>query len=225
MRCLLIEDYPPLRQNMAEFLTEEGYALDATGTGDEGLWYAENHSYDVIVLDLMLPGVHGLDILKKLRTLQNNTPVLVISARDSIEQRIQGLDAGADDYLVKPFALTEMSARLRAMIRRGYQKASPLLLIGDLTIDTVQKIVKRDGEEIRLTRREFALLEYLARREGQAVSRTEIWEHVYEDQEGGTSNTVDVYIGYLRRKLNCGQRTELIHTRRGFGYTLSADPL
>ncbi|GAA5483606.1 response regulator transcription factor [Haloferula sargassicola] len=221
MRCLLVEDYPPLRENVAECLREEGHVVDASATGDEGLWFARNHPYDVIVLDIMLPNVDGLTILRKLRELQDKTPVLVISARDSVDQRVEGLDAGADDYLVKPFALAEMVARVRALVRRRYDRESPKLVTGDLEIDTVCRKVHRAGEEIQLTPREYALLEYLAYRAGHPVTRTDIWEHVYEDQEGGSSNTVDVYIGYLRKKLNAGGRPELIHTRRGVGYLIS----
>lgn len=221
MRCLLVEDYTPLRLNLTECLEEEGYAVDSTETGDEGLWFATNHSYDVIVLDLMLPRIDGLTILRKMRALQDKTPVLVISARDSVESRIEGLDAGADDYLVKPFALAEMEARIRAVIRRKYDRVSSQVKIGDLLLDTGKRKVWRGEREIILTRREFGLLEYLVNREGQVVSRTEIWEHVYEDGEGGASNSVDVYVGYLRKKLNAEGEPNMIQTRRGFGYFLS----
>lgn len=223
MRCLIVEDYTPLRKNIEECLREEGYAVDSSATGDEGLWYAKNHPYDVILLDMMLPAVDGLTILRKLRELQDKTPVLVISARDAVAHRVEGLDAGADDYLVKPFALVELVARVRALTRRRYDKESPLLRIGDMTINTTLKTVSRGDEEISLTRREYMLLEYLAHRAGQPVSRTDIWEHVYEDHSGGSSNAVDVYIGYLRRKLNTGGRGDLIQTRRGYGYTLAAE--
>lgn len=222
MRCLLVEDYTPLRLNLAECLVEEGYVVDSSATGDEGLWYARNHPYDVILLDIMLPGVDGLTILRKLRELQDKTPVMVISARDSIDQRVEGLDLGADDYLVKPFALAEMVARVRALLRRRYDRESPLFKVGDLTLDSTTRQVERAGRVVPLTRREHALLEYLMLRQGQAVSRTDIWEHVYEDQEGGSSNTVDVYIGYLRKKLNAGGGPEMIHSVRGYGYMLKS---
>ncbi|HVJ45390.1 MAG TPA: response regulator transcription factor [Luteolibacter sp.] len=221
MRCLLIEDYPPLLRNISECLAEEGFVVDASATGDEGLWFARNHRYDTIILDIMLPGVDGLTILKNLRTLQDKTPVIIISARDSLSHRVEGLNSGADDYLVKPFALVELVARVRALVRRRYDHESGILKIGDLTIDCTARKVMRDDEEISLTRREYHLLEYLAMRAGQPVSRTDIWEHVYEDQTGGSSNAVDVYIGYLRKKLNAGGRPELIHTRRGHGYLLA----
>lgn len=224
MRCLLVEDYTPLRLNLTECLEEEGYVVDSTETGDEGLWFATNHSYDVIVLDLTLPRIDGLTILRKMRALQDKTPVLVISARDTVESRIEGLDAGADDYLVKPFALAEMEARIRAVIRRKYDRVSSQVRIGDLLLDTGKRKVWRGEREIILTRREFGLLEYLVNREGQVVSRTDIWEHVYEDFEGGGSNSVDVYVGYLRKKLNAGGEPNMIQTRRGFGYFLGAAP-
>lgn len=224
MRCLLIEDYTPLRKNVAECLAEEGFIVDSSATGDEGLWFARNHRFDCIVLDIMLPGVDGLAILRQLRAIQDKTPVILISARDSLTHRIEGLNAGADDYLVKPFALSELVARVHALIRRSYNHESPLIKIGDLTVDCVAKTVARSGETIPLTRREYHLLEYLAHRVGQPVSRTDIWDHVYEDQTGGSSNTVDVYIGYLRKKLNAGGKPELIHTRRGHGYLLAEQP-
>jgi len=220
MRCLLVEDYTPLRKNIQECLTEEGFVVDSSATGDEGLWYARNHRYDCIILDIMLPEVDGLTILRKLRELQDKTPVLVISARDSLEHRVEGLNTGADDYLVKPFALVELVARIHALIRRRYDRESPILRIGDLKIDCALKEVTRGSRTIPLTRREYHLLEYLAYRAGKPVSRTEIWEHVYEDQTGGSSNAVDVYIGYLRKKLNAEGEPEIIHTRRGMGYLL-----
>ncbi len=224
MRCLLVEDYTPLRKNISECLIEEGFVVDASPTGDEGLWFARNHTYDCIILDIMLPQIDGLSILRKLREIQDKTPVLVISARDSLDQRVEGLNTGADDYLVKPFALVELVARIHALIRRRYDRESPILKIGDLRIDCALKEVSRGDRAISLTRREYHLLEYLAYRAGKPVSRTEIWEHVYEDQTGGSSNAVDVYIGYLRKKLNAGGEPELIHTRRGMGYLLEGSP-
>jgi len=220
MRCLLVEDYTPLRKNLTECLIEEGFVVDSSATGDEGLWFAGNHSYDCIILDIMLPKIDGLTILRQLRELQDKTPVLVISARDSVEQRVEGLNTGADDYMVKPFALAEMVARIHALIRRRYDRESPVLKVGNLRIDCCQKVVTRGKRTILLTPREYHLLEYLAYRAGKPVSRTEIWEHVYEDQTGGSSNAVDVYIGYLRKKLNAQGEPEIIHTRRGMGYLL-----
>jgi len=203
---------------------EEGYVVDSSASGDEGLWFAKNHPYDVIILDIMLPEVDGLTILRKIRELQDHTPVMIVSARDGVTQRVEGLNAGADDYLVKPFALIELVARLHALVRRRYDRGTPVLNVGDLTIDCALKKVVRGGKEISLTRREYHLLEYLAFRAGQPVSRTDIWEHVYEDQAGGSSNAVDVYIGYLRKKLNEGGKPDLIQTRRGHGYLLTESP-
>lgn len=224
MRCLLVEDYPPLRNNIEECLVEEGFLVDSSATGDEGLWFAKNHPYDAIILDIMLPEVDGLTILRKLRELQDKTPVMIISARDALTHRVDALNSGADDYLVKPFALIELVARIRALVRRRYDRETPILKVGDLTIDSGMRKVTRSGAEIPLTRREYLLLEYLAFRAGQPVSRTDIWEHVYEDQGGGSSNAVDVYIGYLRKKLNEGGKPELIHTKRGHGYLLAEQP-
>jgi DNA-binding response OmpR family regulator len=222
MRILLIEDYSPLRESIAESLTTAGYTVDSSATGDEGLWYAENTDYDATILDIMLPNVDGLTILRKLKKLGNKTPVLLISARDSLEQKIEGLDAGACDYLVKPFELKELHARVRAHLRKRYNQDGDSTSVGDLTLNFTSRRVTRGGEEIALTRREYGLLEYFAYRVGDVVTRQEIWDHVYEDVEGGTSNAVDVYVSYLRKKLNAGDRDNLLHTRRGQGYYLEA---
>jgi two-component system OmpR family response regulator len=220
MRILVIEDYVPLRKNIVEALNEAGYVVDSTGTGDEGLWYATNHAYDTIVLDIMLPKVDGLTILKKLRKLADNTPVIIISARDAVDDRIQGLDCGADDYLIKPFALSELLARVRSRTRQRYGVKSTSIEIGDLTVNTLNKRVSINGQEVKLTSREYSLLEYLAMRSGEVVSRQDIWDHVYEYYEDASSNTVDVYVGYLRKKLKSFSPHSYIHTRRGQGYLL-----
>ena len=220
MRVLVIEDYEPLRRNIVEHLREEGFIVDSSGTGDEGLWYAQEHPFDVIVLDIMLPNVDGLTILRELRVAGRETPIIVTSARDSTANRIEGLDAGADDYLVKPFSLQELVARIKAQTRRKYGKKSNGVTVGDMNIDFGGRRVTRGGVEIVLTRREYGLLEYLAFRKGDVVSRQDIWNHVYEDTEGGSSNAVDVYIGYLRKKLNAGGLANVIQTRRGQGYFL-----
>ena len=222
MRCLLIEDYLPLRENIRECLVEAGYVVDDCGSGDEGLWSAQNHEYEAIVLDIMLPEIDGLTILRSLRKTHDKTPVILISARDAVQQRVEGLDAGADDYLVKPFELVELLARVRALTRRRYDRESPSIHIGDLEIDTLLKKARRGKREIALTRLEYRLLSYLAHREGQVVSRDEIGEHVYQDHDGGTSNKVDVYISYLRKKLNADGEPDLIRTVRGLGYVISA---
>ncbi len=204
-----------------ECLTEEGYAVDSTDSGDEGLWFVRNHEYDVALLDIMVPEVSGLEIVKKLRTDGNLVPVIIISARDTVDQKIEGLESGADDYLVKPFSLDEMLARVRAQIRRRHEKKSPLITINDLVIDTSTKAVQRAGKTIDLTRKEYLLLECLAYRNGEVLSREDIARQVYQDYDGGTSNVVDVYISYLRKKLHVEGLPNLIHTKRGHGYLLS----
>jgi len=220
MRLLLIEDYRPLQQSLTKGLREAGFAVDSTGDGEEGLWYATGSEYDVIILDLMLPGTDGLSILRKLRDKGREDPILILTAKDSLQDRVTGLDLGADDYLVKPFEFEELLARIRALLRRSYRKKNPCIKIKDLRIDLTIQRVWRGGQEINLTPREYALLEYLAMRAGQVVSRTDIWEHVYEFKSTASSNVVDVYIGYLRRKINRPGRPPLIHTVRGRGYTL-----
>lgn len=223
MRILLVEDYTPLRENIAESLAQAGYVVDVSATGDEGLWFAENNDYDVTILDVMLPEIDGLTILRKLKARRSKTPVIMISARDSTDHKIEGLDAGADDYLVKPFELRELLARVRAQLRKRYAPAGDSATVGDLTMNFSSKRVVRGQDEITLTRREYGLLEYFAYRIGQVVTRQEIWDHVYEDVEGGSSNAVDVYISYLRKKLNAGGKDNLLHTRRGQGYYLDTN--
>jgi DNA-binding response OmpR family regulator len=220
MRLLLIEDYRPLRESLAKGLREAGFAVDATGEGEEGLWYARGSEYDVIILDLMLPGLDGLSILKKLRAEGRQDHVLILTAKDTVDDRITGLDLGADDYLVKPFAFQELLARVRALIRRSYRTKNPLIEVQDLRIDLARQRVWRGPEEIVLTAREYALLEYLAMRAGEVVPRTDIWEHVYEFNSSASSNVVDVYIGYLRKKIERPDGPALINTIRGRGYTL-----
>ncbi len=220
MKVLLVEDYVPLRKSVARGLQEAGFAVDATGDGEEGLWYARSGDYDVIVLDLMLPKVDGLTILRRLREREDPVPVLILTARDTVPDRVRGLDLGADDYLVKPFAFEEFLARVRALVRRKYETRSPSVQVGDLTVDTSRRTARRGGRTIELTPREYALLELLALRAGQVVSRTEIWEHLYDFAAEPASNVIDVYIGHLRKRLEAGGRPRLIHTRRGLGYML-----
>ncbi len=220
MRILLVEDYEPLRNAVAQGLREAGFAVDVTGDGEEGLWYGLSNDYDAIVLDIMLPGVDGLTILRRLRQKKQTVPILLLTARDRVEDRVCGLDGGADDYLVKPFAFDELLARIRALVRRGYGRKNPIISIGDLKIDTAKRTVSRRGISLSLTAREYALLEYLALRAGEVVSRTDIWEHVYDFHSMAESNVVDVYIGYLRKKIERPEWPRLIHTHRGQGYML-----
>jgi DNA-binding response OmpR family regulator len=225
MRVLLVEDYEPLARSLTQGLREAGYAVDATGNGEEGLALAQTNPYDAIVLDLMVPKVDGLTILRRLRAAGSTTAVVIVTARDQVADRVAGLDLGADDYLVKPFAFHELLARLRAVIRRRYLSPTNVQSIGDLVIDSGARTVKRAGRAIALSAREFALLEYLALRRGQIVSRTDVWEHVYDFAAEPSSNVVDVYVGYLRRKLGDGEGNapRLIRTHRGLGYSLDAE--
>lgn len=220
MRVLVVEDYGPLRKALSKGLREAGFAVDAAADGEDGLWYAQSNEYDVILLDLMLPKIDGLAIIKSLRDAGNPANVLILTAKDAVEDRVRGLDLGADDYLVKPFAFDELLARVRALIRRGYGAKSPVIRVGDLEIETAARVVRRAGEQIELTAREYALLEFLALRAGEVVTRTDIWEHVYDFDSSAQSNVVDVYIGYLRKKLERPGLPRLIHTRRGQGYVL-----
>jgi DNA-binding response OmpR family regulator len=224
MRLLLIEDYRPLQQSLVKGLREAGFAVDTTRDGKEGLWYATSNEYDVIILDLMLPGMEGLEILRKMRAQGRKSHVLILTAKDTVQDRVAGLDLGADDYLVKPFAFEELVARIRALLRRSYRQKNPCIKISDLWLDLTTQKVWRGREEIQLTPREYALLEYLAMRAGQMVSRSDIWEHVYEFGSSASSNVVDVYIGYLRKKIEREGKSALIHTIRGRGYSLGEKP-
>jgi DNA-binding response OmpR family regulator len=220
MRVLIVEDYGPLRTALSQGLREAGFAVDAAADGEVGLWHAESTDYDVIVLDLMLPKIDGLTILERLRRDGNASRVLILTAKDALEDRIAGLDLGADDYLVKPFAYGELLARVRALVRRRYEATAPVIRLADLEIDTAARAVYRTGERVELTPREYALLELLALRAGEVVTRTDVWEHVYDGDSDAQSNVVDVYIACLRRKLERPGLPQLIHTRRGQGYVL-----
>lgn len=217
MRVLLIEDSKILARSVTTALRKAGYAVDATGDGNEGLWHAESHIYDVIILDLMLPDLDGLTILQRLRQKERPTQVLVLTAKDTVEDRVRGLRTGADDYLIKPFALDELLARVQALCRRHYQKKAPQLRVGNLEIDTAARTVTRGGRVIDLTAREYRLLEYLATRAGEVVSRTDIWSHVYDEHSEPMSNAVDSAVCILRKKI---EPPSLLHTRRGLGYVL-----
>ncbi|HEV3261212.1 MAG TPA: response regulator transcription factor [Gemmataceae bacterium] len=220
---LLIEDHKPLVRALRQGLEEEGFAVDVAYDGEEGAYKARTADYDAIILDLMLPKEDGLSLLRRWRTDGLTTHVLVLTARSSIEDKVRGLDLGADDYLTKPFQLEELLARLRALVRRGYQVKDPLLRIYDLEIDTAAHTVKRAGQAIHLTPREYALLQFLAYHRGQVVSRSMIWEHLYDEDDENQSNVVDVYIRYLRNKIDKGFDPPLILTRWGEGYLLRGD--
>ena len=225
MRLLLVEDSNRLREAVAKALRQSGYAVDATGDGDDGLWMAKENTYDVVLLDIMLPGLDGLSILDRLREGGKETPVLFLTAKDTVADRVEGLRRGADDYLIKPFALEELLARVDALCRRSYQKPSSKVAVLDLEIDTNAKSASRGGEPIELTAREYAILEYLMMRQGAVVSRTEIEEHIYDELVSPMSNVVDSAVCNLRRKIaTTPDAAPLIHTRRGQGYVLEPKP-
>lgn len=220
MRVLIVEDYDPLRQSLGQGLQEAGFAVDVSPDGEEGLWYARSNDYDAIILDVMLPTMSGLNVLTELRQAGNPVPILLLTAKDTVQDRVAGLNRGADDYLIKPFAFEELLARVRALVRRRYDAKDPVLRIQDMEIDTARQTVHRAGRFIDLTAREYALLEFLALRAGQVVSRSDIWEHLYDFEASAESNVVNVYIGYLRKKIERPDLPRLIHTRRGRGYVL-----
>jgi DNA-binding response OmpR family regulator len=220
---LLIEDHKPLVRALKQGLEEEGFAVDIAYDGEEGSYKAHAADYDIIILDLMLPKEDGLTLLQRWRKAGLKTHVLVLTARGGIEDKVRGLDLGADDYLTKPFELEELLARLRALVRRGHQIKDPVLRVHDLEIDTAARIVKRAGKAIHLTPREYALLQFLAYHRGQVVTRSMIWEHLYDEHDENTSNVVDVYIRYLRNKIDKDHELPLILTRWGEGYLLRGD--
>jgi DNA-binding response OmpR family regulator len=221
MRILVVEDSEALRESLRAGLAQEGFAVDVAADGRLGVSLGRNNPYDVLVLDLMLPGLDGLAVLDELRAKPDRPHVLVLTARDRIEDRVQGLNAGADDYLVKPFAFDELLARIHALVRRRYEGRSSRLEVGELVIDVVARRVTLQGHAIDLSAREFALLEYLARRRGETVSREEIEDHIYGVTKLPSSNAVDSAICLLRAKLGEAGR-DLIRTRRGQGYVLEA---
>lgn len=229
MRLLVIEDSRRLRQALEEGLRRTGYAVDTAADGREGYELARAGSYDVIVLDLMLPGMPGLDVLQKLRQQHNEVHILILTARDAIEHRVEGLSKGADDYLVKPFAFDELVARIQTLVRRKHGLKNPSVLVGPLEINIAARTATRDGALLDLTAREFALLEYLALRKGHVVTRTEIEQHIYDGRVEPASNVVDSAICVLRKKIDepdQGARDSLIKTKRHMGYVLDAtDPL
>jgi two-component system, OmpR family, response regulator len=224
MRLLLAEDDGKLAAAVARGLRHEGYAVDLVPDGDAALRSAAVYDYDAIVLDVMLPGRDGLGVCATLRDRGCWAPVLMVTARGAVRDRVRGLDAGADDYLPKPFDFDELLARLRALLRRAPSERPARIEVGDLVVDPATRAVTRGGARVELTAREFAVLEYLARHPGEAVTRTHLLEHVWDENHYGSTNVVDVYVGYLRRKLEQPFGRPLIRTLRGVGWTLEPAP-
>lgn len=223
MRILVVEDEKNLRDVIVKQLLDERYAVDGCGRGDDALDYLRAAEYDAIVLDILMPGMSGLDVLKRLRQKGDATPVLLLTALGSVDDRVNGLNAGADDYLVKPFAIDELKARLRAMLRRAAGQAVDTLTVADLTLDTRARTCARGGTAIELTGKEFDILEALCRNRGAVLSRETILQHVWNYDYAGGSNVIDVYIRYLRKKIDDPFPKKLIHTIRGVGYTVRED--
>lgn len=220
MRVLLAEDDVRIANFVTKGLRENAYAVDVAADGEDAIYQAAINSYDVIILDVMMPLKNGFEVCRGLRREGNKTPILMLTARDAVEDRIAGLDFGADDYLVKPFEFGELLARLRALLRRSAEIRPAKIVIVDLEIDTVAQKARRAGREIYLTTKEYSLLEYLAREKGKVVGRAEIAEHVWDESFDAFSNLIDVYIKRLRTKIDEGFSPQLIHTRRGAGYIL-----
>lgn len=220
MRILVAEDERDLNHIITQKLISDGYSVDSCFDGEEAMDILAYTDYDAIILDLMMPKADGFTVLKSLRDVGKTTPVLILTARDAVSDRVKGLDSGANDYLVKPFSFEELSARLRAMTRTSFGRASNVMRVADLTLDSASHVVKRGGKEISLSAKEYALLEYLMNHQGIVLSREKIEDHIWSfDYEGGT-NVVDVYISYLRKKIDGGFAVKLIHTVRGSGYVL-----
>ncbi len=223
MKILVVEDEERVAQFIQKGLKEEGHAVDVSYDGEDGGFLAEVNDYDLILLDVMLPKKNGISVCREIRARGVVTPVLMLTARDSVEDRVRGLDAGADDYLVKPFAFEELLARVRALLRRRADSKTPTLQLADLELDPITRLVTRAGKPIRLTTKEYSLLEYLLRNANKVLSRTLIGEHVWDMNFDPESNVIDVYISHLRNKIDKGHDVALLHTMRGQGYLLSAD--
>jgi len=223
MRVLVIEDETKVGCFIKRALEEESYAVDLCEDGAKGLEMALGTNYDLLVVDVMLPSMSGLDVLKNIRRERIHTPVLILSAQSQIDQRVKGLDAGADDYLTKPFAIDELLARVRALLRRGASESSGILQVDDLILNPATRDVTRGGQRIELTLKEYALLEYLMRHAGRVLTRPMISEHVWNQDFDTFTNVIDVYVNYLRNKIDRGRTKKLIHTIRGSGYMLKAD--
>lgn len=222
MRVLLVEDEKRLSYIIEKGLIEEGYAVDKAYDGEEGLYLAESESYDVIILDVMLPKMDGIQVCKHVRKKKIATPILMLTAKTQVEDRVSGLDAGADDYLTKPFAFTELKSRIQALFRRSYRQTESTIKIDSLELNPLKHTVVRDGRSISVTPKEFAILEYLMRHKDEVVTRTQITEHTWDYNFDSLSNVVDVFITTLRKKIDSGQKTKLIHTVHGVGYKISS---
>jgi DNA-binding response OmpR family regulator len=223
VRILLVEDSPRLQRSVGDGLRKASFAVDVVGDGQEGLRWAQATEYDVIVLDLMLPGLDGLTVLRRLRDEGRSAHVLILTAKDTVEDRVRGLKMGADDYLTKPFAFDELLARVQALVRRSQGPKNPCIRVGPVEIDTSARTVTVAGRAVSLAPREYALLEYLSRRVGKVVSRDQIERHIYDGTSEVTSNVVDSAVCALRRKIELAGHRPLIHTRRGMGYVLQAE--
>ena len=223
MRVLVVEDETKVGSFIKRALEEESYAVDLCEDGAQGLDMALSNSYDVIVIDLMLPSLSGLEILKRIRKEKIHTPVLILTAQSKVDQKVKGLDAGADDYLTKPFAIDELLARVRVLLRRGTAEVPGVLQVDDLVLNPATREVTRDGQRIDLTVKEYALLEYFMRHTGRVLTRPMISEHVWNQDFDTFTNVIDVYVNYLRNKIDRGRSRKLIHTIRGSGYMLKAD--
>ena len=222
MRILLVEDDRKVASFIRKGMEEEGYAVDVAADGESGLQMGLDRLHDLIILDVMLPEKPGFQVVRELRQAKVATPVLMLTSRDTIEDKVQGLDAGADDYLTKPFAFAELLARVRALLRRGSDARAPKLQVADLILDPATRSVTRGGQPITLTNREFALLEYLMRNTGRVLSRTMIADHVWDYNFDSGTNVIDVYVNYLRKKVDADRELKLLHTVRGAGYVLKA---
>jgi len=220
MRILLVEDSQRLQKSVGKALRKSGYAVDISGEGEGGLWLAESNDYDAIILDIMLPKLDGLSLLRRLREKGRRTPILLLTARDTVEDRVNGLQTGADDYLVKPFALRELLARVQVLCLRQYDNKTNRIVVADMEIDLTARLAERAKQRLDLTAREYMLLEYLALRRGQIVTRSEIETHIYSESVDLMSNVVDSAICALRKKLESSGGPQLIHTKRGLGYIL-----
>lgn len=224
MRILLVEDDRKAARVLKKGLEEEGFVVDAALSGDEGEYLASINDYDLIVLDWLLPGKEGIQVCRELRARGLSAPILMLTAKDAVSDRITGLNTGADDYLTKPFAFAELIARIRALLRRTRTARPPVLRVEDLTLDPVSHRVARGGVSVNLTVREYAILEFLMRHAGEVVTRTQLGEHIWEEEHDTLTNLVDVHVSHLRKKIDRGASVPLIHTVRGRGYRLGLEP-